>query len=53
MPEFTDITIPTLFHYLLVHALFFITIVYFFYADYGTLYEELLVCAKNTSRVAY
>ena len=25
----------------------------FFYADYGILYEELLVHKKNTSRVAY
>ena len=32
---------------------FFITKVYFFYADYGILYEEPLVHAKNTSRVAY
>ena len=32
---------------------FFITKVYFFYVDYGMLYEELLVRAKNTSRVAY
>ena len=31
---------------------FFITKVYCFYVDYGILYEELLVRAKNTSRVA-
>ena len=62
MPEFTDITIPTSFHYFLhTHSYssyfyeifatcsctFFITIVYFFYADYGILYEERLVRAKK------
>ena len=58
MPEFTDITIPTLFHYFLQHSYFyeifatcsctfFITKVYFFYVDYGILYEELLVRAKK------
>ena len=59
MPEFTDITIPTLFHYFLQHPFlfyeifatcsctFFITKVYFFYVDYVILYEELLVRAKK------
>ena len=49
MPEFTDITIPTLFHYFLplVHALFSSLKCIFFYVDYGILYEELLVRAKK------
>ena len=57
MPEFTDITIPIYLVSLLFAApiptlvtcscTFFITIVYLFYADYGILYEELLVRAKK------
>ena len=31
---------------------FFFTKVLFFFVDYGILYEEPLVCAKNTKRVA-
>ena len=38
MPELTDVTIPTLFHYFLQP---------FFYVDYGIQYEELLVRAKK------
>ena len=39
--------------FLLVHALFSSLKYIFFYVDYGILYEEPLVRAKNTSRVAY
>ena len=68
MPEFTDITIPTLFitfcgthsytsYFYEIFATcsctFFITKAYFFYVDYGILYEELLVHAKKTQVVLH
>ena len=42
MPEFTDITIPI-----------YLVSLLFFYADYGILYEELLVRAKKTQVSMY